>query len=175
MIFFPLILNFAIFCSIFSACMKYEVPPDEKAVNAAMSRNSHTLAKKYHMHPFGVTVAMPEGDIQYLELEFQIQGPLPKQEIRQLLINVAHDFLADINSDAELCAYLKNHSLTIKDIGIGLFLIDSARKSLNDPVIGIAKISRGALRYLTLVTNNIRSIKSEYDESYEEASNILNS
>lgn len=74
---------------------------------------------------------------------------LSKKEIRQLLINSAHDFLADINSDAELCSYLKNHSLTIKDIGIGLFLIDSTGRGLNDPDIGIAEISRGVLRYLT--------------------------
>jgi hypothetical protein len=160
--------------------MKYEIPPDEKAVNAVMARNSESLAKKYHMRPFALTVAMPGGDIQYLELEFQIYGPLSKQELRKILINAAHDFLEDINSDSALCFYLKNHSLTIKDIGITLFLIDCSGKDLDDPHIGIAKILKGELEYDILIDTydeelklNIPQIKSKCTETYVEALNIL--
>ncbi len=161
--------------------MKYEIPPDEKAVNAVMARNSKALAKKYHMRPFGISVAMPGGDIQFLELEFQICGPLSKDEIRKILIDAVHDFLADINSDSELCSYLKNHSLTIKDIGITLFLIDASGRDLDDPNLGIVGISRGELEYDTLVSTydselklDIPSFKSKEHESYEEALRELN-
>lgn len=175
-IFIYLIVSLTIFCSFFGKSMKYEIPPDEKAVNAVMARNSKALAKKYHMRPFGISVAMPGGDIQFLELEFQTCGPLSKHEIRKILINSAHDFLMDINSDSELCSYLKNHSLTIKDIGIALFLIDSSGRGLRDPHIGIAGISRGELEYDTLISTydvdlklDIPSFKSKDHESYEEA------
>ncbi len=159
---------------------QYEISPREKAVNKVMGRNSKMLAEKYCMRPVGVTVAMPGGDIQYLELEFQLRGPLSKQEIRKILIHSAHDFLADINSDPELCSYLKNHSFTIKDIGIGLFLIDSSERDLRDPDIGIAAISKGEIQYDTLITTydtviktEIPVFKSNYRESYEEALKIL--
>ena len=89
----------------------YEVPPNEKAVNRVVGRNSKALAKKYCMRPFAITVAMPSGDIKYLELEFQIRGPLTKQELRKILIDSAHDFLTDINTDLELCSYLKNNQM----------------------------------------------------------------
>lgn len=95
------------FLFVFGKSMKYEIPPDEKAVNTVMARNSEALAEKYHMRPFAITVAMPEGDIQYLELKFQIYGPLSKQELRKILISAAHDFLKDINSDSALCFHLK--------------------------------------------------------------------
>jgi hypothetical protein len=162
--------------------MKYEIPKNEKAVNEIMARNSKAIAEKYHMRPFAVSVAMPEGDIQYLELKFQIYGPLPKEKIRKILINAAHDFLSDINSDSNLCFYLRNHSLTIKDIGITLFLIDSSGRGLRDPNISIAKILKGELEYDILVDiydnelkRNIPQFKSKSSETYEEALNILNS
>lgn len=176
-----LIISLLVFGIFFTGCQKYKIESDEKAVNKAMARNSKVLAKKYCMNPVGVTVAMPDGDIQFLELEFQIQGPLSRSEIREILINAAHDFLEDINSDTELCSYLKNHSLTIKDIGIGLFLIDSSGRGLRDPYIGIAEISKGVLWYNILIEiydnvikKEIPQFKSEYKESYEDALAIIN-
>ena len=125
---------------------------------------------------------MPEGDIQYLALEFQICGPLSNQELRKILIGAANDFLADINTDSELCPYLKNHSLSIREIGIVLFLIDSSGRGLRDPHTSIAEISKGKLDYDILVDTydnelkrNIPQFKSKSCETYEEALNILNS
>ena len=63
----------------------YEIPPNEKAVNSAVERNSKALAKKYCMRPFAITVAMPGGDIRYLKLKFQIHGPLSKKELRKVV------------------------------------------------------------------------------------------
>jgi hypothetical protein len=155
---------------------RYTISPREKAVNKAMGRNSKMLANKYSMCPSSITVAMPGGDIQYLELAFQIQGPLSSSEIRQILIHSVHDFLADINSDVELCSYFKNPSFTIKDVGITLFLIDSSGRDLKDPEIGVAEISRGELEYYRCDPNDI-SINGMVGtkESYEEALKLLES
>jgi hypothetical protein len=175
------LVSLILFCSCSGNSMKYDISPDEKAVNTAMARNSQILSKKYHLRPFGITVAMPDGDIQYLALEFQICGPLSKQDLRKILIDAAHDFLADINSNTELCSYLKNHSLNIKEIGIVLFLIDSSGRGLRNPHISIAEISKGELEYAILVDTydeelkrNIPSFKSKYHESYEDALTIVN-
>lgn len=161
---------------------KYEVPPSEKAVNRAVGRNSKVLAKKYCMRPFAITVAMPGGDIKYLELEFQIRGPLSINEMRKILINSAHDFLIDINADLELCSYLNNNQMGIKDIGIKIFLIDSAGIDLNEPHISIASIKKGeleykvtALKYDKVIKIDIPYITSVSTETYEEAINALKS
>jgi hypothetical protein len=158
----------------------YEIPPNEKAVNDVVGRNSKALAKKYCMRPFAITVAMPGGDIKYLELEFQIRGPLSQQELRKVLINSAHDFLNDINADLQLCSYLKNNHMEIKDIGITLFLIGSTGIGLKAPYISIASISKGkleyeimALKYDTVIKREIPYIKSVSTETYEEAINAL--
>lgn len=86
------------------------------------------------------------------------------------MIHSVHDFLADINSDVELCSYFKNPSFTIKDVGIGLFLIDSSGKELKNPEIGMASIREGELKYFKCDPNDI-SINGMIgtQESYEEA------
>lgn len=178
--FISLILILVSSSCFFVGCDSYVPSPDEKAVNRVMARNARMLAKKYHMCPCADTVAMPGGDIRYLALEFKICGPLCKGELRKILIDAVHDFLIDINSDSELCSYLKNHSLTIKDIGIILFLIDSSGRDLDDPNIGIAGISKGELEYDTLISTyddefkmDIPSFKSKHKESYQEALHII--
>ena len=154
----------------------YRISSREEAVNKAMGRNSRMLAKKYCMRPLSVTVAMPGGDIRYLELEFQIQGPFSKMDVRKVLLDIVHDFLADLNADTDLCSYLKNHSFTIKDIGITLFIINEKGYRFIDPNIGVASISKGNLEYETMGTKYDEVIKRELpffksvtSETYEEA------
>lgn len=154
----------------------YRISPKEEAVNKAIGRNSKMLAKKYCMRPLSVTVAMPGGDIRYLALEFQIQGPFSKMEVRKVLLDITHDFLANLNADAELCSYLKNHSFTIKDIGITLFIINEKGYRFIDPDIGVASISKGTLQYKTMDTKYDEVVKRELpffksitSETYEEA------
>lgn len=156
---------------------KYEISPREKAVNAAVGYNIKFIKDKYKLIPFGTTIAMPEGDIQYLELKFQIYGPLSKDIIRKMLIEVANDFLTNLNQDIQLCAFLDKDKLDIKEIGIEFFLIDKCGRGLDHPNIAIASISKGKLEFLTLANNeeNFRDFVSEEQESFEEALQILQS
>jgi len=165
-----------------NGAQKYQISDQEKAVNKVMERNTRILSEKYKMYPFGITVAMPGGNIQYLELAFQIYGPLSQDSIRKILIDAAHDFLENINSDQELCLYLKNHVFDIHQIGITLFLIDSHRMPIRDPEIGIASIEKGKIiydkraeKYDEYLKRNMPFYTSSCTESYEEALQILSS
>jgi hypothetical protein len=182
LIFIFLTIGSTIFGAYSNKSMKYEMCPAEKAVKTVMARNSKTIAEKYHLRPVGIGIAMPEGDIRSLELEFQIFGPLSKEQIRNILIHSAHDFLSDINADSNLCTYLKNHSLTINDIGITLYLIDSSGRGLRDPNFSIASILKGELEYDILIDIydeeikiDIPRFKTKIRETYEEALSMYNS
>src|SRR5947199_176998 len=78
-----------------------------------------------------------------LELKFDMLGPLPQDTIRKILLNNVHDFLNNINSDSELCPYLKNGNMNICDVGITLFFHDTKGYHIHEPEIGIASISKG--------------------------------
>ena len=119
---------------------------------------------------------MPGGTVKLLGLDFQIRGPLPKEEIRKLLIELNREFILLVNSDENVRPYLEHYPFEIKNIEITLFFRDARGMKLNDPHISIAGISRGRLDYQVLTrTDGIPSVKSESVESYEEALEALKS
>ncbi|PJD93785.1 MAG: hypothetical protein CK425_12410 [Parachlamydia sp.] len=147
---------------------------NEEAVNDLLYRIAHSFEKKYKVNTIATNVAMPRGIVKLLGLDFQVRGPLSKEEIRKILIALSQDFLVSVNSDEAIKPYLENYPFEIKNIEITLFFMDSRNIRLNDPYLGIAGISRGKLDYQILITTDIPSIKSEFDESYEEALQALN-
>lgn len=171
-----ILITFSAFLFFFSCSNKYEIPACEKAVNKQMGYSAKMLSKKYNIRPCATTVAMPECDIQYLELKFDVLGPLPQDTIRKILINSIHDFLNNINNDQELCSYLPKGNLDISEVGITLFFSDANRYPINQPEIGIASIRKGELGYTRCDPNDV-SIKgmTSTTETYEQALQILQS
>jgi hypothetical protein len=149
-------------------------PSRGQIVNDLLYRTANSFEKKYKINAIATTISMPGGAVKLLGLDFQVRGPLSKEEIRKILIDLAQDFVVSVNSDEAIKPYLENYPFEIKNIEITLFFMDSRNIRLNDPYIGIAGISRGKLDYQILITTDIPSIKSEFDESYEEALQALN-
>lgn len=171
---FIIILNVFLFCcGCFSQSIKYQISDREKAVNKQMAYSGQMLSKKYSMRLCATTVAMPGGNIQYLELKFDIRGPLSKMAIRKLLIDIVNDFLLNINNDVALCSYLKDGRLEISEIGITLFLHDLTNRPIAQPEIGVAFIEKGILTFITLEPESIPSFRDQIEESYEDALLIL--
>jgi hypothetical protein len=133
------------------------------------------LKKKYEINTIATTISMPGGIVKLLGLDFQMLGPLSKEEIRKMLITLEEDFLVFVNSDEAIKPHLNNYPFRIENIEITLFFIDSKRMELLDPNIGIAEVSGGSLEYKILSrTEGFLSIKSTSKESYEEALQALN-
>lgn len=153
---------------------KYEIPKGEQAVNHLLYRIGHLFHKKYHVQPIGTNVAMFGGPVTLLGLDCQIYGPLSREETRKKLIDLVQEFVFLVNSDEAIRPHLKNYPFEINNIEITLFFMDKSGRTLNDPYISIAGISRGKLDYEILITTDIPSIVvSKYIESYEDAVKIL--
>lgn len=168
----------ALYASV-SSCLTggYHPSDREKSVNTQMMSSEKMISKKYNIRPCGRTVAMPEGNIQYLEIEFNVVGPLTQEAIRKILINSVHDFLNNINSDAQLCSFLEKGHLDISEIGIGLFFNDSGGYPIENKIdIDMASIRKGIVRYCRSDPNEISINGIEItEESYDRAIEILHS
>jgi len=103
---------------------RYEIPQSEQSVNKLLSQMSDQLSKKYKLHPIATVVAMPSGVIKQLGLEFQVYGPLSKEEIRKILINSSQELLSAVNDDLKIRPNLECYPFTLKRIEICLFVID---------------------------------------------------
>jgi hypothetical protein len=151
-----------------------EIPQSEQIVDHLLYQIKHSLGKKYKMKTIATNVAMPGGIVKLLGLDFHIRGPLSREELRHLLVDLAQDFVAFVNSDQAIKPYLENYPFEVKNIDITLFIRDSRGIRLEDPYIGVAGISRGRLDYQILITaDDIPSVKNESEESYEEALQAL--
>ena len=120
----------------------YEIPKSEQAVKAVLGQTKAILKKRYKLDPVATNVAMPGGVIKLLGLDFQIVGPLKKERIREILIDCAQELLNKVNTNSQIKPYLEQYPFTIKNVEINLFIVDSTRREINHPEIGIASIQK---------------------------------
>lgn len=173
-IIFVLILSLFLFAWEAVYSQQQKLPEKELAINALLNRISNSFKEKYKINVTSTNVSMPDGVIKLLGLDFQMIGPRSKEEIRKILIELAQEFSIYVNSDDKIKPFLEDYPFEIKMVEITLFFIDLNHRGLTDPYISIAGISRGKLDYWTLVkSNGVLAIKSEFEETYQEALEIL--
>ena len=102
-------------------------PKRGKAVDHLLGKIARVLEKKYHVDPFGTSIAMPGGVVKKLGLDFQIIGPLSREEARKILIEISQKFLLFVNDDEAVRPFLVNYPFEIKNIDIGLFFVNKKR------------------------------------------------
>lgn len=155
---------------------RYERPPSVRAVHALIGKIAKKLTEKYSDYKLRATsdtIAMPGGIVKCLGINFQIRGPLSKEEIRKVLIALAHDFNKIVNEDEGVRPYLKEYPFPIERVEISLFLRTSTNGDIDDPEIGIAGIINGEIDYMTQDHSKIPSFKTEIVETYAEALKAL--
>lgn len=107
-------------------------------------------------------------------LQFQVEGPLTKEELRILLIETAKDFFSAINSDERLRPFLKKYPLTANEVDIGVRIVDKQGVEVYDPDIFSASVRKGKLYFHTLSHDNPFEYKTTEMEDYETAIKIKN-
>lgn len=106
-------------------------------------------------------------------LQFQIVGPLTKEELRVLLIETTKEFLTAINSNEKLGPVLKKYPLPANGIDIGIRIVDKQGVVVYDPDVFLAGVSDGKLYFHTLDEDNPFEYKTTEMEDYETALKIV--
>ena len=170
-----IIIGLMIFTLIgFTVIMPHEeIPQSEQAVNRLLGKIASYLQKKYNMCPIATNVAMPRGVVKLLGLDFQIKGPLSKEELRKILINSVQDFLLFVNNNEDIQPYLENIPFEIKNINIIIFIVDSKGYGIENPHISNVDIRDDILEYQYIERTDIPRIKRREKESIDEALKLL--
>ena len=145
----------------------------EERVNKLLSNTAKIIQSKYGLQPCGVGVAMPGGPIREVTLCFETKNSFTKEQLRNLLIESSKELLDQVRSDEKIQKFLKERPFTIKNVEIIIYNHDKNGRGLRDPQISIARISQGTLIYLTIDPENSFNFKNEYEETYEEALNLI--
>lgn len=131
------------------------------------------LSKRYKMQVVGITGGMADC-VNVLGLSFQINGPIPKNVLREMLVDCVEEFLVPINADEKLRPFLKNYPFTAKEIDIAIFIKDKNGNRLYDPEISVASAHYGKVYFNTVDKNNtMNGYKEWMEEDYETARKIV--
>jgi hypothetical protein len=152
----------------------YYMSKNEEAVNRFIGQASRSFQLKpewkKRITVCGTTKGMPGGIVENLGLAFDIKGPMSRDEIRKMLLEMGQQFLNKLNQDKQLQPYLQHRPFTPDDIDLSLYFRDSKNGGLRDPHIGYAALRYGKLVYCVIEEQNgIPRDKFEYKETYEEA------
>ncbi|HEV8052733.1 MAG TPA: hypothetical protein VGP47_09570 [Parachlamydiaceae bacterium] len=134
---------------------------------------AHKLAKRYNMRISGITGGMADC-VNLLGLDFQIQGPLSKEQLRRILIDSVQELLNAVNLDDQIRPFLKNYPFTEKQIIITLFIKDKNGNDVYDPEIAVASSWHGTINYNTDDKDNKYVYKQKIKEDYQTALKIIN-
>jgi hypothetical protein len=146
--------------------------PDYAVLSNEIQGNvAKKLAKKYNMHIFGLGSGLADR-VNLLGLSFNLLGPLPKDQLREILVDCVEEYLTSINSNEAIRLFLKNYPFTPNEIEIELFLKDKKGYTILYPNISVATSKGGYLRY-HMSDDSIGPYKSSEKETYEEALKIV--
>lgn len=147
----------------------YRISEGEKLVNSTLEKSMKVITEKYEVKPRGVGAAMPGGPIQILTLCFNTKYPLTKEQLRELLVNLANELVHQVNENTKIQKYLKEIPFTIRNTKIIIQNTDKNGFEVFDPEISVARITEGKLIYRTTDKNDTFKYKNEFEETYEEA------
>ncbi len=142
--------------------------PEDYAVIARKIRTrvAKNLSNRHNMVVVGDGGGMMHR-INFLCLDFELQGPLSRDKLRAILVDSVEELLEGINSEPRLKGHLKMEPFTEEGIDIALFVVDAKGEEVAHPEISIATARHGTIKYKTTDLANPYVYKSETKESIE--------
>ncbi|MBM3197761.1 MAG: hypothetical protein FJZ58_00710 [Chlamydiae bacterium] len=145
----------------------------EQLVNSLLAKTAKIIKSTYNLKPCAVGAAMPGGPIRKLNLCFDTKSSLTEEQLRELLIKIAHELLNQVNEDEEIQEFLYERPFTIKNVQIIIYNHDKKGREVYDPEIATAQICGGVLTYRTVNPTNHFQFYRQFEESYEEALELM--
>jgi len=170
-----IIYPFLILCLIFigAASNPYDEKKHARIFYGTLNKASKLIEKKYKLIPTGSGGKAFCGPITRFSLSFDINAPLSRNQLRNILVHSSKDFLAIVNTDKEVQPYLAQKPFALENIEVIIFNNDKSGREVFDPLIAVAKISDGILNFRTEDPEKKIFIKNNYKETYEEALKII--
>ena len=155
-----------------SCCQGRSCPPHVKYAYKEISKFRKSAREKYGVVLMGHGGAFRK-KINKINLTFYIQKEQSIDEMRDLMVHLANDFLTQINSNDEIRPYLVEYPFRVERLHFGVLIFDSKKKFIVNPANSIEKLAVGRLLNGRL-NYSIRNEEQEnlqliYQETFEEA------
>ncbi|CDZ80232.1 hypothetical protein BN1013_00739 [Candidatus Rubidus massiliensis] len=149
---------------------------EEKNFDRVMKEGISYIEKKYKLETMGIGGGIPKGLVENFNISFQHKGILDIDELRALILNIAKDFLAIVNSDEKIRPFLAKYPFTDEGLSLRIFVHDKNGYELEHPFFSISCLCGSEIRYETLKklsSSPYPKTITRKTESYNEAVKIL--
>lgn len=161
-----LIMLFLFFSLYGEAMSKHKSPSYVDLAYRAQDNIAKMICEKHNLTVSGDYMALFDR-VNELGLNFDVKGPLSKDELRYLLIDCIHIYLYFINQDQEIRPYLKNYPFTPENLELIIYI-----HGVNKEDISVASTYIGKLFYDFYDPETQLKDRTEV-ETYEEALAIV--
>ncbi|WP_241209014.1 MULTISPECIES: hypothetical protein [Parachlamydia] len=122
MIFLFILLIFTTGCT-YPTKDYFSIPKEDLIIEDLLSKTEKKIVKKYgnKLKFCGIHVINTGDFIERIGLMFNTRQPLSKEELREILVESAHELLYQVNNCISILPYLKNIPFGIEDIQIVIF------------------------------------------------------
>ena len=115
-------------------------------------------------------------NINKITLGFELNGQRSQEELRELLIEIANNFLERLNSDKEIRSYLIEFPFPPNRLNFSISILINNRRPINKgstkEVLRNITLARGKIRY-DFKKEERKNIQTLFEEPYEEALKIV--
>jgi hypothetical protein len=144
----------------------------DKYINEIKSVVAQTLQKRHNISLIGEgTGAMY--CVEMMCLSFQVNRILTEEKARMLIVDCINEFSNRINNHKKIRTYLKTYPF--EGVKIKIFIHDEKNDFIYDPNIGVVSYYNGIIHYRTNDPNGSWVYKQTFEETLEEAKNIIES
>jgi hypothetical protein len=142
-------------------------------VSNVLHRSAEKFQKQYPISPIGTLIGMPGGIVEKLGLDFQSKRLLTKEEVRNIVVRCACDFLREINADERLRPLMCIYPFTLEHIDITIYNALEDGSYVCDPEIGVASIWNNQIVYTIWGDTETLDVKRKVKESFKEAQAVI--
>ncbi len=173
-----LILSLLIVILLFSGCSlsnKAKRPVDLESfyIDKVTAKTAKELHKQYKIRAVAFGAAAME-EVECLDLHFQVDRKLSKDEIRLLLVNCVNEMVKNVHQCEGIQPYLLPEGFSEKNVEIVLFFKDG-KNEIYYPDVRVAASYTGQLEFRTKIPEQEYGYHTDERESFQEAVAILES
>ena len=153
-----------------NACQPNDQDPKDKSSIRLSLQNkvAKKVQKKHRAYGSGFGFWGPDC-YEELKISFEYPSLLNQEEARYLIIDIAADFLAEVNKDEKIRPYLCQYPYTIENLNVPIFLKNNDYKTPIHPDYMLIKLFEGKITYKTKEEGQRYGYQSEETETFEEA------
>jgi hypothetical protein len=146
------------------------------AIDKLVQKVSKRLEKRHQLTLSNYASRRPDERLDEMVLQFEIRGPLPRQQLRIILVDCANELVHEVNRNEALKPHLASDPFTPNNVHITLWVKDLVgNEPPPPPNVGIAKFQEGEVSFSIIdYTRGMPVVVTELSrESFEIAAQIV--